>query len=140
MLVNGVSGIATGWNCSIPCYNPKDIIANIKRFLNDDKLQPMVPWYKGFKGTIDKSIEGGYVVSGKVEVIDDQSFRITELPVGTWTKKYLKFLKDHPLIEVTDLNISLPYIYIYKFTWFMLSWVIFHSNNFLHAGFLAEWR
>ncbi|XP_057418190.1 DNA topoisomerase 2-like [Lotus japonicus] len=58
VLVNGVSGIATGWNCSIPCYNPKDIIANIKRFLNDDKLQPMVPWYKGFKGTIDKSIGG----------------------------------------------------------------------------------
>ncbi|XP_057418045.1 DNA topoisomerase 2-like isoform X2 [Lotus japonicus] len=99
VLVNGVSGIATGWNCSIPCYNPKDIIANIKCFLNDDKLQPMVPWYKGFKGTIDKSIEEGYVVSGKVEVIDDQSFRITELPVSTWTKKYEKFLKDHPLIE-----------------------------------------
>lgn len=52
-------------------------------------------------------------MSGKVEVIDDQSFRITELPVSTWTKKYEKFLKDHPLIEVTDLNISLPYIYIY---------------------------
>ena len=49
VLVNGSEGIGTGWSSFVPNYNPRDIIANIKHMLNDEPLQPMVPWYKGFK-------------------------------------------------------------------------------------------
>jgi DNA gyrase/topoisomerase IV subunit B len=34
ILVNGAQGIGTGFSTSIPCYNPKDIVALIKRMLN----------------------------------------------------------------------------------------------------------
>ena len=34
ILVNGCSaGIGTGWSCSIPSFNPEDIINNIKHWL-----------------------------------------------------------------------------------------------------------
>ena len=49
VLVNGSDGIGTGWSSNVPNYNPRDIIANLKRLLNDKSVEPMDPWYKGFK-------------------------------------------------------------------------------------------
>lgn len=34
VLVNGAEGIGTGWSTSIPNYNPRDIIANLRCVLN----------------------------------------------------------------------------------------------------------
>ena len=48
VLVNG-SGIGTGSSSYVPNYNPRDIIANLKRLLNEEAVVPMEPWYKGFK-------------------------------------------------------------------------------------------
>lgn len=36
VLVNGAEGIGTGWSTSIPCFNPMDIINNIRRRLNNN--------------------------------------------------------------------------------------------------------
>lgn len=30
VLINGSDGIGTGWSSSVPSYNPRDIIANIR--------------------------------------------------------------------------------------------------------------
>jgi hypothetical protein len=49
VLVNGSEGIGTGWSSNVPNYNPRDIIANLKRLLNNKPVEPMDPWYKGFK-------------------------------------------------------------------------------------------
>lgn len=51
VLVNGSEGIGTGWSTFIPNYNPRDIIANLRRLLNDEFMEPMHPWYRGFKVT-----------------------------------------------------------------------------------------
>ena len=37
----------------IPNYNPADIVANVRALLKDEELTTMVPWYRGFKGTIE---------------------------------------------------------------------------------------
>lgn len=52
ILVNGTDGIGTGWSSSVPNYNPKDIIMNLKRMLRGEMMLPMTPWYKSFKGKI----------------------------------------------------------------------------------------
>ncbi|EEA06619.1 DNA gyrase/topoisomerase IV, A subunit family protein [Cryptosporidium muris RN66] len=52
VLVNGADGIGTGWSCSVPNYNPKDIINNLKRALRGDIMMPMTPWYRSFKGKV----------------------------------------------------------------------------------------
>lgn len=110
VLVNGSEGIGTGWSSYIPNYNPRDIIANVRRLLSGETMVPMDPWYKGFKGTIERSPkEGGYVVNGSVEEINEHNFRITELPIRKWTQDYKQFLESitdgspnvkDPLIDV----------------------------------------
>ena len=47
VLVNGADGIGTGWMTKIPNFNPRDLVANIKRMLNGDEPLPMIPWFKG---------------------------------------------------------------------------------------------
>jgi DNA topoisomerase-2 len=49
VLVNGAEGIGTGWSTFIPNYSPREIAANLKRLLQGLPLEPMQPWYKGFK-------------------------------------------------------------------------------------------
>lgn len=94
VLVNGSSGIGTGFSTDIPCYNPKDIIENIFRKMNNDKLKSMTPWFNKFEGKIDKTGEGEYSVYGKYEKVGDDTIHITELPVGTWTSPYKEFLEE----------------------------------------------
>ncbi|CAN8306356.1 unnamed protein product [Cochlearia groenlandica] len=97
VLVNGCEGIGTGWSSFIPNYNPRDIVANVRRLLNGESMVAMDPWYKGFKGTIEKtaSKEAGstYTISGICEEVDDTTLRITELPIRRWTDDYKEFLE-----------------------------------------------
>ncbi|KAF9905433.1 DNA topoisomerase 2 [Linnemannia zychae] len=88
VLVNGSEGIGTGWSSSIPNYNPVDIIANIRRLMNGEEQVPLIPWYRGFVGTIEKEKEHRYRVSGTCRELDDTTVQITELPVKTWTTPY----------------------------------------------------
>ncbi|XP_010463992.1 PREDICTED: DNA topoisomerase 2-like isoform X2 [Camelina sativa] len=96
VLVNGSEGVGSGWKTFIPNYNPKEIVANIRRRINGEPVVPMDPWYRGFKGTIEKtaSIEGGctYTITGLCEEVDDTTISITELPIRRWTDDYKQFL------------------------------------------------
>ena len=49
VLVNGSDGIGTGWSSQIPNYNPRDIVANIKKLLYNEEQVLMHPWYRGFE-------------------------------------------------------------------------------------------
>ena len=48
VLVNGAEGIGTGWSSSVPNYNPREIVANLRRLMADEPQQPMHPWYRGY--------------------------------------------------------------------------------------------
>eukprot|EP00449_Zooxanthella_nutricula_P028992 CAMPEP_0198543290 /NCGR_PEP_ID=MMETSP1462-20131121/59589_1 /TAXON_ID=1333877 /ORGANISM="Brandtodinium nutriculum, Strain RCC3387" /LENGTH=581 /DNA_ID=CAMNT_0044273567 /DNA_START=1 /DNA_END=1743 /DNA_ORIENTATION=- len=99
VLVNGAEGIGTGWSTLIPNYNPKEIIANLRRFLKGQEMQMMTPWYQGFKGSIveTKSEKGKYDVTGVINVDPNDSAKatITELPVKKWTQDYRELLEDN---------------------------------------------
>lgn len=98
ILVNGCSGIGTGYSTFIPPYNPIDIIENLLRVLNDDlDPLPMKPWYRGFNGTIEEVEEGKYVSKGKWQKVSDTQLKITELPVGMGITTYKEYLES--LIE-----------------------------------------
>lgn len=115
VLVNGAEGIGTGWSTSIPNYNPRDVVDNLKRLLNNEEMQPMMPWYRGFNGTIEEVVSNkgqkSYVLSGVINQIDDTTLEITELPVKKWTQDYKDFLED--LIKPEDKNAT-PFISDYK--------------------------
>ena len=94
-LMNGISGIGTGFSCSIPSYQPTQIIEYLQNKLKGGNVKESVfiPYYEGFKGTITKMADQKYMVKGKYEKIGDDKIRITELPVGTWTMPYTSFLE-----------------------------------------------
>lgn len=54
VLVNGAEGIGTGWSTSIPQFNPRDLVSNLRAMMKGEAVKVMLPWYKGFKGTIEK--------------------------------------------------------------------------------------
>ena len=101
-LMNGISGIGTGFSCSIPSYNPLQIIQYLRNKLTMNDLTlaqtnqltiEFAPYYEGFTGTITKLAEQKYLIKGKYEKVGEDKIRITELPVGTWTMPYTTFLE-----------------------------------------------
>ena len=88
ILVNGADGIGTGWMTKIPNFNPREIVANLRRMLAGEEPLPMVPWFKGFKGTVEQIDPHRYVISGEVAVLGHNEIEITELPIRVWTQKY----------------------------------------------------
>ncbi|RHZ61848.1 hypothetical protein Glove_345g28 [Diversispora epigaea] len=95
VLVNGADGIGTGWSTSIPNFNPRDIVANLKNLMDGKELVPMSPWYRGFQGEIEKVNDDKYKVSGIIERDNakDNVIHITELPIKVWTQNYENDLK-----------------------------------------------
>jgi len=94
-LMNGISGIGTGFSCNIPAFNPTQIVEYLRNKLTDEDTDEMefAPYYEGFKGSIKKIADNKYLVKGLYEKIGEDKIRITELPVGTWTMPYITFLE-----------------------------------------------
>ncbi|XP_052171246.1 DNA topoisomerase 2 [Diospyros lotus] len=115
VLVNGSEGIGTGWSSYIPNYNPRDIVENVRHLLNGEPMEPMDPWYKGFRGTIEKTAtkEAGasYTVSGIIEEVNETTLRIIELPIRRWTQDYKEFLES---IMTGNDKVKDPFIKDYR--------------------------
>lgn len=99
ILVNGVSGIATGWSTSIPPYNPKDLVSNLKALIKDEnsEIKTMHPWYRGFKGTITQVGLNEWRTEGVIEIKTNKStieIIVTELPVGNSSQTGKKIIQD----------------------------------------------
>lgn len=94
VLVNGSDGIGTGWSSFIPNYNPTDIVRNLRHLLNDEELESMHPWYRGFTGTIEQVDGERYKCAGSVSRIDSETVEVTELPIRTWTQSYKELLES----------------------------------------------
>jgi DNA topoisomerase-2 len=85
ILVNGADGIGTGWSTSIPNYNPRDIVANIRHILDDEDVERMHPWYRGFNGDItEETIKGGAAHSRlHTRLVGAVTYTVTEL-MNAW--------------------------------------------------------
>lgn len=100
ILINGACGIGTGFSTYIPSFNPKDVAENILKMLDGKEPVQIHPWYRGFKGKIQKIINDKnkddikYQTYGTYEAIDENTVKITELPIGEWTEYYEEKLKE----------------------------------------------
>lgn len=94
VLVNGATGIGTGWSTEVPNYDPREVIANLKLFLRRKKMKKMDPWYRGFAGTI-KPTKGERGKYDSLGVWTEQKgyLDISELPIKRWTSDYKEFLQ-----------------------------------------------
>jgi DNA topoisomerase-2 len=93
-LMNGISGIGTGFSCDIPSYHPKDVVAYLKSKLTSQPPSvEFVPYYEGFQGQVQKVSDQKFLIKGKYEKVGEDKIRITELPIGTGTMSYITFLE-----------------------------------------------
>ena len=103
VLVNGSRGMGTGFACNILGYNPHDIQRYILNLLKGKKQTvSLIPWYKNFNGSIEKTEEGQIVFTGKLTVVNTTTIEISELPIGTYLDDYkevLNKLEDAGLIK-----------------------------------------
>lgn len=138
-LINGISGIGTGFSCNIPPYNPTNIIEYLKLKLKNKKTDNItfVPYYEGFKGTIKSIEDNKYLIKGVYEKIDNDKIRITELPIGTWTMNYTSFLES--LIDGTTKNGKKSPISIRDFTSISTEVLVDFTITF-HRGKLSEFE
>jgi len=109
-LVNGISGIGTGFSCNIEPYNPKQLIQYLRNKLqNHANAMEFVPYYEGFSGIVSKIADNKFLIKGKYEKVGEDKIRITELPVGTWTMPYTAFLEtlmDGTAVDKTGKKIA----------------------------------
>lgn len=96
ILLNGVrAGIGSGFSTFLPPFRPADVLANVRRFLAGEALEPMTPWFRGFEGTVEAVGAEGYRfrVTGRWEVEKDK-VTVTELPVGVSFNSFAEALKE----------------------------------------------
>jgi DNA topoisomerase-2 len=94
-LLNGSEGMGTGYATKVLAYNPKDLIANIEKILAGKDIPAyLVPWYKGFKGKIERNAESPIqsLFYGDFEIVDSNTIRVFELPVGMYQESYRQYL------------------------------------------------
>lgn len=101
LLVNGSSGIGTGYSTYIPQYNPTELKALILKWLTNGCSNSILtsaklsPWFRGFNGTITEE-DGSYCVKARYTYNPKtKTIIVTDLPVGVWTSKFKHMLDGY---------------------------------------------
>ena len=134
LLMNGSSGIGTGYSTDVPCYNPVEVFRFLKEylhskmsatssatalscqstFLQDNADKNWIPHYHGFRGTVIQTSLDHFMYKGVYEKTTNDTIHVSELPIGTWTfdfKERLEILEKDGIIKTytsmsTDTIIS----------------------------------
>ena len=94
LLINGARGIGTGYSTYIPSCNPVLLAQGIRKWLKKEctlEEIPIVPYYRGFKGSL--VVDGKDVHVRGVWKVEKDILTISELPVETWTSDYKEWLE-----------------------------------------------
>jgi DNA topoisomerase-2 len=94
VLINGADGIGTGWSTQIPNYNPEDVVANLRRMIKGEELQPMNPWWRNWEGEMQPIGDNKFRFSGILRKVSNTEIEITELPIRTWTMDFKEKLEE----------------------------------------------
>ena len=91
-------------------------MTNLKRLMNEEEPVGMVsvtmtttivynllqkPHYKNFQGIIAPIEPQKYAVYGRIGLLNDTSFEITELPIKSWTQNYKENVLE-PMLHGTE--------------------------------------
>lgn len=112
VLLNGADGIGTGWSSQVPCFNPVDLIANIRRMLDGKAPKELIPWYRGFEGSVvPVGNAKSYDVHGTVLRSDASDvYKVKELPIRSWTTPFKDFLEGSLVGAAERAGKQVPFI------------------------------
>jgi len=94
VLLNGIRGIAVGFACDIPSFNIKELIDNCLNVLKGKKVKPILPYWYGYKGTIENDSEGNLVQYGIFKKLTETKIQILEVPTCYDREKYITHLNN----------------------------------------------
>lgn len=87
-LVNGMNGIGSGYSTDTPCHCVKSVISALRGLLRGEDNVVIKPYWNGFKGETGYTEEGRAYSRGLFERVNATTLRITEVPVGWFSKVY----------------------------------------------------
>jgi DNA topoisomerase-2 len=87
LLVNGGKGIGTGYNTTVPSFNPREIMANCLLKIAGKRTRKMNPWYRSSTCTITEVEDGNYTCRANYKIEGD-TIHVYDLPVGVWNTPY----------------------------------------------------
>ena len=92
VLINGATGIGTGFSTTVPCYNLTDICEACRCYSTGQPIPQMRPYFCGFRGDVTQGARS-IITKGVWERVDDHTLTVRELPIGKWTETFLSELK-----------------------------------------------
>lgn len=106
VLLNGVSGIAVGWSTEILPRSFKSLVQATLDVLDGKKLKRISPSYELYNVGVKHLEENSWEFSGKAEVLDTSTIKITELPPELTLEKFKErlnaFEDDNKISTYTD--------------------------------------
>lgn len=126
VLVNGCEGIGTGYSTSIPPYNPIEIIDNlmILNSGNEKSLKKLLPYFKGFQGTVVELDPTHFQTVGKWKKHSSKTIQVTEIPIGSGVTLYKEYIESliekgvHGIVDIQnktlDENSAIEFIIEFK--------------------------
>jgi DNA topoisomerase-2 len=102
ILINGTSGIGTGYSTNVIQFNPLDIVDRLKKIIKDEDYEELTPYYRGFNGLIKKVNDQRFSVDGIYKIITDDTVHITEIPISLRPisfEKYKEYLTSMMIMD-----------------------------------------
>ena len=140
VLLNGAKGIGTGWSTDIPMYNPIELTRHvIERVKGQSSIFTGKPFYRGFKGTIEKNLKR-YKMSGILKKISNKIYVVTEIPITMSIMKFTELLNanvDKKIIEsynnyskdVNEVDYEIKFMNEYDEAFVIKTYMVDECNN-----------
>ena len=118
-LVNGATGIATGFSTNIYPYCPLELIANVKNILNGKKLSVLAPSFRNWNGSI-QLCDGFFISSANYSLISSSTIKIRCLPIGMFPQTFIRTLEKLKIagtvqsFDVEHLNMGPQFRIVFK--------------------------
>lgn len=113
ILINGCRGIGTGWSSNVPCFNPLDVVECVKTWIENDGiissttsndeegggqvtlslLPDLIPYFRGFNGTIEKVQDNKFISYGIVEKEKNKAI-VSEIPINMSINSFKEMCED----------------------------------------------
>jgi DNA topoisomerase-2 len=108
ILINGTTGIGTGFSTDVPPFNPLDVLKALRGFIKHEEYDDIHPYYRGFIGNIipsDKD-DNKYSMKGIYEIIDEETVRVTEIPIFKSIEDYKLELTNLEIVDKKESNVN----------------------------------
>ena len=119
VLINGASGIGTGYSTDIPCFKVEEVIDNLKTLITGKgEMKELTPYYNStsdyeYPNLISKVSDNNWISYASFKIINNRHqnlLHIDALPINSWTSNYTdpkdgllaQLMKDEVVIDYTN--------------------------------------